>query len=142
MTYISKPLRDLVRERARSCCEYCLTHVDDSFLGCEADHIIAEKHGGPTDSNNLAYACMPCNRHKGTDLGSIVGATGELVRFFNPRIDLWGDHFQLDGATIEALTDIGEVTVRILGFNNSERVLERLDLIDLGRYPGRKHSDE
>ncbi len=141
MTYISKSLRDFVRERSRSCCEYCLTRVDDSFLGCEADHIIAEKHGGPTDSDNLAYACMSCNRHKGTDLGSIVQATGELVRFFNQRIDRWDDHFQLHGARIDAPTDIGEVTVRILGFNNSERILERIDLIDLGRYPGRQHGD-
>ena len=85
---------------------------------------------------------MLCNRHKGTDLGSIARATGELVRFFNPRIDRWIDHFQLDGARIKPLTNVGEVTVRILGFNNAERVLERADLIDLGRYPGRKLGNE
>ena len=141
MTYIGKQLRDLVRERAGSRCEYCLIHIDDTFLGGEADHIIAEKHGGPTEADNLAYACMPCNRHKGTDLGSVVWATGELVRFYNPRIDRWEDHFRLDGARIESLTDIGEVTVRILGFNTPERLLERLDLIDLGRYPGREDGD-
>jgi hypothetical protein len=138
MTYISKQLRDLVRERARSCCEYCLIHAADAFLGCEPDHIIAEKHGGPTDPDNLAYACMACNRHKGTDLGSVVRATAELVRFFNPRIDRWADHFRLDGARVEPLSDIGEVTARILGFNSPERILERVDLIDLGRYPGRE----
>ena len=141
MTYISRQLRDLVRTRAGSCCEYCLIHVDDCFLGCEADHIVAEKHGGQTEPDNLAYACMPCNRHKGTDLGSVARATGELVRFYDPRKDRWDEHFRLDSARIEPLSDIGEVTVRILGVNLPERVLERLDLIDLGRYPGRRSGD-
>ena len=56
-------------------------------------------------------------------------------RFFNPRIDLWAEHFALDDVTIIALSDIGEVTARILDFNNSERLLEREALRALGRYP-------
>jgi hypothetical protein len=35
------------------------------------DHIIAEKHGGVTDADNLAYACVVCSTAKGSDLGSI-----------------------------------------------------------------------
>ncbi len=42
-------------------CEYCLIHEDDTFFGCEVDHIISQKHGGPTEPENLAYACLPCN---------------------------------------------------------------------------------
>ena len=93
------------------------------------------KHGGSTTEDNLAYSCVFCNLNKGTDLGSIVWRTGELVRFFNPRRDFWGEHFRLDDNAIQPLTDIGEVTARILDFNNDERILERQELIAVGKYP-------
>lgn len=133
--YISESLRRLVAARAKYICEYCLIHEDDTFFGCEVDHIISIKHDGPTEADNLAYACVFCNRQKGSDIGSILWQTNEFVRFFNPRKDLWSDHFRLDGATIESLTGIGEVTARILGFNSSDRILERQILIAVGRYP-------
>lgn len=56
-----------------------------------------------------SYACIYCNLQKGSDLGSINWQTGELVRFFNPRRDFWGEHFRLNEAVIEPLGDIGEV---------------------------------
>jgi hypothetical protein len=112
-----------------------LIHEDDTFFGCHVDHVISVKHGGPTEPDNLAYACAFCNRQKGSDVGSILWRTGEFVRFFNPRTDRWSEHFRLNGAVIEPLTGIGEVTVRTLDFNNAERVLERQALIDRGRYP-------
>jgi hypothetical protein len=61
--------------------------------------------------------------------------SGQLVRFFNPRTDRWADHFELSGAFIKPLTEIGEVTARILGFNSEERLQERQGLIEEGRYP-------
>lgn len=139
-TYISAELRRLVIARADNLCEYCLIHEVDTFFGCELDHIISEKHGGPTQADNLAHACMTCNRNKGSDVGSIVltSSSGVFSRFFNPRADVWPDHFELggpDGVTITPLTAIGQVTVRILGFNSSERLLERRTLHGLGRYP-------
>jgi hypothetical protein len=98
----------------------------DTYVGCQIDHIISEKHGGPTTADNLAYACTFCNEAKGSDLGSIDPATNELVRFFNPRIDRWEDHFRYQGHRIEPLTAIGRVTVRILQINAEKRLLERL----------------
>lgn len=134
-SYISEELHGLVATRAGHLCEYCLIHEDDTFFGCEVDHVISVKHGGPTEADNLAYACVFCNRQKGSDIGSIVEGTGNFVRFFNPRIDRWRDHFQLEGAVIQPQTDIGEVTARILGFNHSDRLLERQTLMASGRYP-------
>jgi len=134
-SYISDDLRNRVAKRAEYLCEYCLIHEDDTHFGCQVDHIISVKHGGPTTVENLAYACAFCNRHKGSDIGSIVWETGEFARFFNPRTDRWDDHFQHDGIAIKPLTTIGEVTARILGFNDSNRLLERQELMDLGRYP-------
>jgi len=96
---------------------------------------ISLKHGGPTQADNLAYACAFCNLHKGSDLGSVFRATGALVRFFNPRRESWAEHFELNGVMIAPLTPIGEVTARIFGFNSSERILERRTLMAVGRYP-------
>jgi 5-methylcytosine-specific restriction endonuclease McrA len=136
-SYISAELRRRVSSRADRLCEYCLIHEEDTFFGCQVDHIISEKHGGATDEDNLAYACLFCNRFKGSDVGSLKPGTNELVRFFNPRSDRWTDHFALDsdGITLIALTDVGEATSRILGFNREERLLEREALKKAGRYP-------
>src|SRR3954447_2644281 len=111
-TYISAELRRLVTARADRLCEYCLIHEDDTFFGCEVDHIVSEKHGGPTEAANLALACLFCNRNKGSDIASLVPGTKQLVRFFNPRSDAWSEHFRLgrDGITIVPLTAIGEAT--------------------------------
>ena len=60
------------------------------------------------------------------------------MRFYHPRLSRWGDHFGLDdadGVTILPLTDIGEATSRIFGFNDGERLLERRALSLLGRFP-------
>jgi hypothetical protein len=134
-SYVSAALRRLVAVRADFLCEYCLIHEDDAVFGCEVDHIISEKHGGPTDAENLAYACTFCNRAKGSDIGSMVVRTGAFVRFFNPRTDRWAEHFALDGVQILAHSDIGEVTARILEFNHSDRLLERQVLQAVSRYP-------
>jgi HNH endonuclease len=133
--HISAELRRLVVDRAEHLCEYCLIHEEDTFFGCEVDHIISIKHGGQSETNYLALAGVFCNRRKGTEIGSILRRTGEFIRFFNPRTDRWAEHFRLSRAVIEPLTGIGEVTARILDFNHGARILEREALIAVGRYP-------
>ncbi len=134
-SYVAADLRRVVKSRANHVCEYCLIHEDDTYLGCQVDHVIAEKHGGSTNADNLSYACTFCNRAKGTDIGSIAPSTDEFTRFYNPRTDRWADHFTLNGAIIEPRTPIGEATARILGFNEPDRMLERETLQNIGRYP-------
>ena len=134
---VGAELRRLVAVRANHLCEYCLLHEEDTYFGCEVDHVVSRKHSGLTEEDNLAYACVLCNRNKGSDLGSLEPDTGELVRFYNPRRDRWTDHFRLaeDGVTIAPLTSIGRVTVRIFGLNLNDRLLERMELREIGRYP-------
>jgi hypothetical protein len=132
---VSEALRRLVADRAYHVCEYCLVHEQDVYHGCEVDHVRSVKHGGRAIADNLAFACFHCNRHKGTDLGSVSARTGALVRFYNPRTDRWSEHFQANEGRIEPLTDIGEVTVRLLEFNHPERVAFRKMLAETGRYP-------
>jgi heme exporter protein D len=83
---------------------------------------------------NLAYACMSCNRSKGPNVGGI-GHSGQMVRLYNPRFDTWADHFRMQGARIQALTEVGATTVRVLKLNSVDRVLERKVLLQSGRYP-------
>ena len=134
-TYIGAELRRLVEYRAEGICEYCLMAEEDTFYGCAVDHIISEKHDGPTQADNLALACVFCNQAKGSDIGSIHWESGEFVRFFNPRSDRWADHFKLVGSRIEPITVIGAVTARILGFNEMDRLLERQALQAMDRCP-------
>lgn len=92
MAYISAALRHAVQSRAGGRCEYCRFPQILSFLAFEVEHVVAEKHGGPTAPDNLAWACPFCNRFKGSDLGSLDPETGRLTPFFNPRTQPWADH--------------------------------------------------
>jgi hypothetical protein len=136
-SYVPASLRRLVAARSDGVCEYCLIADEDTFFGCQIEHIISEKHRGATVEENLAHACAFCNSHKGTDIASISTRTGQLVRLFNPRTDRWATHFKIgsDGVTIEPLTDVGEATARLLELNHPDRLLERQALLKVGRYP-------
>ena len=50
---------------------------------------------------------------KVSDVASI-DRSGNPIRFFDPRRDIWGEHFKLNGP----------VTARVLRVNASERVIE------------------
>jgi hypothetical protein len=132
---LSLALRREIRQRAGHRCEYCRMTEAELLAGCEVDHIISRKHGGLTDSANLALSCERCNRAKGSDIGSVSGMGREFVRLFNPRIDAWAEHFLLRGPVIEPQSLIGEVTARLLRFNAPDRVLQRRVLQQIGVYP-------
>lgn len=132
---VPEALRRFVSDRARARCEYCLFPQAAALHAHEPDHIVPRQHGGQTEADNLACACMRCNRHKGPNVGSFDPLTGQLVPLFDPRTQSWEQHFELDGATIRPLTPEGRVTVIILGLNDAERVEERLVLMTAGLYP-------
>lgn len=134
-TYIPTALRLLVAERAKHRCEYCLVHEEDVLLPHEADHIIAEQHGGKTSAENLALACIHCNRHKGPNLASLDPISGQLTPLFNPRTQIWTEHFALEQAYILPLTPVGRVTVQLLKLNQPDRIQVRQALIETGTYP-------
>jgi hypothetical protein len=131
---ISGEIRTEVMRRAGLRCDYCLLHEDHAAFRHEVDHIIRKQHAGATTANNLAYACMVCNRYKGSNVAS-VSSSGDLVPLFNPRQHRWSDHLGLDGAVIEPLDLIGAVTARVLRLNTAERVVRRSLLQQLRRYP-------
>ena len=122
---ISDQVRADVARRAGHRCEYCLIHENDAGFPHQVDHVVSRKHGGTSAFDNLAYACILCNRYKGSDVASINPMTGEAVPLFHPRRDRWADHFRLDADFIEPLTDAGSATVRLLRLNAAERLAER-----------------
>jgi hypothetical protein len=90
------------------------------------DHVVAEKHSGATEINNLALACWRCNRHKGSDLTSFDPQTRQLSPLFNPRTQAWAEHFAYERERIIGLTPEGRTTVNLLRLNSEDRLTERL----------------
>jgi len=98
---------------------------------------VPTQHGGETEINNLALACMRCNRYKGPNIASFDPLTGKLTPLFNPRVQNWEDHFELQEAIIRPRTAEARVTVKILHLNDEDRVTERRRLQAAGLYPDR-----
>jgi hypothetical protein len=98
----------------------------------QIDHIIAGQHNGRTVLDNLALACIHCNRYKGPNIAGIDPQSGEIVRLFHPRHDLWSEHFVWEGPRLEARTPIGRTTITLLLINHPEFVAMRKALHEEG----------
>jgi hypothetical protein len=105
------------------------------FISFEIDHIVAQKHGGGNEIENLAYACPHCNQHKGTDMVTFVDDYNDVIRLFNPRIDDWHEHFETTIGEVYSETKIGKATIKLLKINDVDLIILRGLLIELGRYP-------
>lgn len=127
--------RRQVTERAQDRCEYCLFQQMDAIASHQIDHVIADKHGGETSLENLALSCMVCNRRKASDLTSIDPEGGELTALFNPRTQVWNEHFRVQGLRIVGITSVGRTTSHFLEFNSPQRIAERRELQLAGRFP-------
>lgn len=134
-TAIPPSLRQQVIERGQNRCEYCRIHQNFSPYTHKVDHLLARKHGGKTTLENLALACLPCNRRKGSDLTTVDPGSGQIVTLFNPRLQGWDDHFVLQGAYIVGKTTTGRATVFLLNLNASTRLIKRQLLLVEGVYP-------
>lgn len=118
---ISPSLKALVKKRARGCCEYCWAQAEfspDSFV---IEHINPLSKGGSSKENNLAYSCQGCNNHKYNHTHAKDLVTGELTRFYNPRQDLWTDHFlwNEDFSEMIGISPTGRVTIACLDLNRA-----------------------
>jgi HNH endonuclease len=111
-SYIPEKLRETVAKRANFRCEYCQMPQLNLQLKHEPDHILPRKHDGETTLGNLAFACFSCNRNKGSDISSYDRETGNLTPFFNPRTQIWTEHFLFQDAEIIPLTAEARVTTK------------------------------
>jgi HNH endonuclease len=128
--YISKKLHKLIVTRANNRCEYCRYPFNDGWSVFHIEHIISLKHGGLTVENNLAFACLVCNMHKGSDIATILQPDTEVVRLFHPRKDNWTEHFEIaQTGEIVPKTNVGEATIKLLCMNSHDSIDERRILI-------------
>ena len=44
---------------------------------------------------------------------------------YNPRLNAWEDHFEMQAFVIVGLTAVGRVTTRLLRMNDADRVADR-----------------
>ena len=129
---MDESLRQLVWQRAGNTCEYCRVPQQFDALPFQVDHIIAEKHHGPTAEDNLALSCYGDNAYKGPNIAGIDPETGQLTRLFHPRQDEWDAHFEWTGPVVVGRTAIGRATIDVLKINLPERVAHRRLLIASG----------
>jgi len=124
---MDKATRDQVIERADNCCEYCrLPQSAQPFITFHVDHVIASQHREDDSLDNLCLSCQNCNLHKGTNLTTIDPESDEMVRVFNPRTDVWEEHFLFVDFVVVGLTDVGRATARLLAMNSPQRVELRI----------------
>ncbi len=135
--YVPRALRRRVSQQARYRCGYCQTQEELIGMPLEIEHLIPRSMGGPTREENLWLACSFCNEHKGTRVVAEDPESGHVVRLFNPRYQLWNDHFewQESGLRIAGRTAIGRATVNALQLDRAHLVRARRVWIRFGRHP-------
>jgi 5-methylcytosine-specific restriction endonuclease McrA len=135
MTDIPIVLRRLVIQRANNRCEYCGL----SQLGQEAtfhiDHILPSSAGGLTVKDNLVLACVSCSLYKGSRQLIPDPTSNEVVNVFNPRQQVWKEHFSWQGLEIMGLTIVGRATIHTLKLNRSRILAIRAEEEILDRHP-------
>jgi HNH endonuclease len=133
--HVPLPMQRAVIERAKSYCEYCQLPVAFSPASFNFEHIIPLVKQGLTTLLNLAFSCGGCNAHKKDKIEALDPLTRQLMPLFNPRTDIWSDHFQWsdDDLQIIGTTPTGRATVQLLKVNregniNLRRLLKMAEL--------------
>jgi len=135
MSAIPASLRRLVIQRAGDLCEYCCLSQAGQEARFHIDHIIPLVAGGKTIADNLALACVSCSLRKGARQKIEDQQTGEIVSVFNPRRQIWKEHFQWVGFQVVGLTATGRATIVTLNLNRPIILAIRAEEELLGRHP-------
>jgi hypothetical protein len=130
---MTSSLREFLFQRAENRCEYCRTPVAAGFTwGAHIEHIKPRQHGGDDVAGNLAVSCPSCNLVKGPNIAAIDPKTRRMVRLFNPRRDIWIEHFKVVKGVIVGVTPIGRATAALLALNRPLLIRRRQRLRQLG----------
>jgi len=135
MSDISATLRAAVFHRAAEYCEYCRLSQHGQEASFHVDHVIPRTAGGSTTADNLAVACVSCSLRKWAKQTANDPDSGKESPLFNPRTQLWGEHFRWEGARIVPLTAIGRATVAALAMNRPLILAIRQEQAAAGRHP-------
>lgn len=136
--YLPEDVERRVRAAAQNRCGYCLSPQHLVMARLEIEHIIPVAQHGSNDESNLWLACPLCNRYKADKTSALDLDTGLEVPLFNPRTQLWREHFcwSSDGLQIHGLTATGRATVHALHLSDDPTALEvRSYWVAAGWYP-------
>ena len=128
------PNYPFVSARTRHICEYCHAPENVFNLAFEVEHITPQSRDGETVEINLALSCRSCNLYKSDFVTGFDELTQEEVRLFNPRLDVWSEHFSIveESGEIKGLTAIGRATISRLRINSAMQVQARIEWIQRG----------
>jgi hypothetical protein len=124
-----------VEARAGERCEYCRMHQALQGATFHVEHTLPSSRGGASDLANLAWACPACNLHKSNRVEAVDPESGAVVPLFNPRGNVWSDHFRWDGYQVVGLTPVGRATVFALDLNRPRRLMIRKAEEVFGLFP-------
>ena len=114
--------RVFITARAGGRCEYCQMHQSLQGATFHIEHVVPRVKGGQSNSNNLALACPSCNLHKADRVSSQPSSSITAVAFFNPRSEVWAEHFEWDDYALVGKTEVGQVTIQALDLNHERRI--------------------
>lgn len=136
-TYIPQAIRERVAAEAQYRCGYCQTQQAVIGIPLHIEHIIPEAAGGSSEEENLWLACSLCNNYKGTQTHALDPASQETLPLFNPRTQIWHDHFawSADSTEIIGLTPTGRATVSALKMNQPSMLRARRRWNKVGWHP-------
>lgn len=138
---ISAPIRRMIFEQAGACCEYCRNQQRYSTAPFSVEHIVPVSGGGSNNPENLACACPACNAHKFTKTHAFDSLTRQTVPLFNPRAQVWEEHFTWDETFTQILgtSPSGRATAKALNMNRKESINLRSLLVAFGKHPPKTH---
>ncbi len=135
--YISNALKEKIRQQANFRCGYCLRSELLIGMPMEFEHLIPLALGGQTVEENLWLSCRRCNEFKGIQIQGFDPETSENAPLFNPRTQIWSEHFSwnIDGTEVIGITPTGRVTVNTLNLNKEIIVVTRRLWVSVGWVP-------
>ncbi len=119
---VNQAIRQVVRESANFSCEYCGVSETESGGELTLDHFRPVSKNGGDELENLVYCCFRCNTFK----GDYWADTPKKTQLFNPRNDIYDEHFWLaDSGKLLAFTEVGEFSIQLLRLNRQPLIKKR-----------------
>jgi hypothetical protein len=133
----AKRLRQRIAAQARHRCGYCLTLEVVSGIPLTLEHLTPKVQGGADTEDNLWLSCRLCNESKGIQTEAADPETGLISPLFNPRRQIWSEHFTWieNDTEILGLSPMGRATIAALGLNSELRVRARALWVEAGWHP-------